>query len=141
MNTYVVVHLSNLSVNTYYQADAPNYSIFGGENGNPQASVHLPVPEGFTWDTVRGVADPSCAQGVYLVQDPAKVQAKTDAQWTQVRAQQTDLLYKSDWTCSVIDPPAPILAQRDQWVAYRQALRDVTTQSDPFNITWPVPPA
>jgi len=78
---------------------------------------------------------------VTLVEDPAKVAAKTQAQWDSVRVQQSQKLYASDWTCSVVDPPAPILAQRDQWVAYRQALRDVTTQSDPFNITWPVPPA
>ena len=30
--------------------------------------------------------------------DPTKVQARLDAQWTQVRSQQRDLLYKSDWT-------------------------------------------
>jgi len=78
---------------------------------------------------------------VSLVQDPAKVAAKTQAQWASVRAQQSDLLYKSDWTCSVIDPPAPILAQRDQWRDYRSRLRDVTKQSDPFAIVWPTPPA
>jgi len=89
------------------------------------------------------LADQAVKDGdqVTLVEDPAKVAAKTQAQWTSVRAQQRDLLYKSDWTCSVIDPPAPILAQRDQWVAYRQALRDVTKQSDPFNIEWPPRPS
>jgi hypothetical protein len=78
---------------------------------------------------------------ITLQEDPARVESKTDAQWNSVRAQQSDLLYKSDWTCSVVDPPAPILAQRDQWVAYRQALRDVTKQSDPFSITWPSAPS
>jgi hypothetical protein len=29
---------------------------------------------------------------------------------------------------------------RELWVAYRAALRDVTKQSDPFNIVWPVMP-
>jgi len=112
--------------------------MFGGENGNPQESIHLPVPEGLTWDIVMGIrADDGT---VTLVEDPAKVAAKTQAQWASVRAQQSQKLYESDWTCSVIDPPAPILAQRDQWIAYRQALRDVTSQSDPFNITWPTPP-
>jgi hypothetical protein len=27
-----------------------------------------------------------------------------------------------------------------EWSAYRQALRDVTTQTDPFSITWPTKP-
>jgi hypothetical protein len=75
---------------------------------------------------------------VTLVEDPAKVQAKTDAQWSQVRAQQKDLLYKSDWTCSVTDYTPP---NKADWVTYRQALRDVTTQTDPFNIEWPVAPS
>ena len=89
------------------------------------------------------LADQAVKDGdqVTLVEDPAKVAAKTQAQWTSVRAQQSDLLYKSDWTCSVIDPPAPILAQRDQWRDYRSRLRDVTTQADPFNIVWPSPPS
>lgn len=30
--------------------------------------------------------------------------------------------------------------EAQQWASYRQALRDITTQSDPFNIQWPVPP-
>ena len=28
-----------------------------------------------------------------------------------------------------------------EWLAYRQALRDVTAQADPLNIAWPVAPA
>ena len=111
----------------------------------------IPLPEGVDPTNVQVVMAEDGS--VTLTEDPAKVQAKTQAQWVSVRAQQSDLLYKSDWTCSVIDPPAPILAQRDQWVAYRQALRDVTRgyapsgtegslgQSDPFNIEWPVAPS
>lgn len=75
---------------------------------------------------------------VTLVEDPAKVQAKLDAQWTSVRAQQRQKLYESDWTCSVTDYEVP---NKAEWVQYRQALRDVTTQADPFNIEWPVAPS
>ena len=86
---------------------------------------------------------------VTLVPDPAKLAQKTADQWTQVRSQQRDLLYKSDWTCSVTDYEVP---NKSEWVQYRQALRDVTrgsapsgtegslAQSDPFNIVWPSPP-
>jgi len=136
MNTYVIVHLANLVVNTYYQADAPNYAKFGGENGNPQASAHLPVPEGLTWDTVKATLD---AEGnVTLTADPAKVQAKLDAQWTQVRTQQRQKLYESDWTCSVTDYEVP---NKPEWVQYRAQLREVTTQADPFEIVWPTAPS
>lgn len=74
---------------------------------------------------------------ITLVTDPTKVQARTDAQWTQVRAQQRQKLYESDWTCSVTDYEVP---NKSEWVQYRQALRDVTLQSDPFEIVWPVAP-
>ena len=74
---------------------------------------------------------------VTLVEDPAKVQAKTATAWSQVRAQQRQKLYESDWTCSVTDYEVP---NRDAWVQYRAQLRDVTTQADPFNIEWPVAP-
>ena len=134
-STYVIVHLSNLSINTYYQGSEINYGMFGGENGSPQASVHLPVPEGLTWDAVMAVKD---SEGTVTLQtDPTKVQAKTQAQWASVRAQQRQKLYESDWTCSVTDYEVP---NKPEWVQYRAALRDVTLQSDPFEIVWPVAP-
>jgi hypothetical protein len=132
-----IVVLETLAIPYTYPVPV-NQSAFGGEWGSPQVTVHLEVPEGLDPTCIMAVKD---GDQVTLVQDPAKVQAKTDAQWTSVRAQQKQKLYESDWTCSVVDPPAPILAQRDQWVAYRQALRDVTKQSDPFNIEWPPRPS
>ena len=74
---------------------------------------------------------------ITLTTDPTKVQAKTDQAWLEVRTQQRDLLYKSDWTCSVTDYEVP---NKSEWVQYRAQLRDVTTQSDPFEIVWPVAP-
>ena len=96
--------------------------------------ISLEVPEGLTWDLVKGVQD---GEEVTLVEDPAKVAQKTADQWTSVRAQQRQKLYESDWTCSVTDYEVP---NKSEWVQYRQALRDVTLQSDPFNIVWPVAP-
>ena len=58
-----------------------------------------------------------------------------DAQWAVVRADRNALLAASDWTQL---PDAPVDAAA--WATYRQALRDLTQQSDPFNIVWPVPP-
>jgi hypothetical protein len=53
-----------------------------------------------------------------------------------VRAQRNARLSASDWT-QLPDVP---LATKEAWAAYRQALRDVTLQSDPFAIDWPVAP-
>ena len=74
---------------------------------------------------------------ISLVEDPAKVAQKTADQWTSVRAQQRQKLYESDWTCSVTDYEVP---NKSAWVAYRADLRNVTTQTDPFAIVWPVEP-
>lgn len=57
-------------------------------------------------------------------------------QWPVVRSQRNALLSASDWT-QLPDVP---LATKETWAAYRQALRDITDQSDPFNIVWPVQP-
>ena len=56
-------------------------------------------------------------------------------QWALVRRQRNQLLLDSDWT-QLADSPA----DKTAWAAYRQALRDITQQADPFNLVWPVAP-
>lgn len=58
-----------------------------------------------------------------------------EAQWELVRKQRNVKLAASDWTQL---PDAPVDAAA--WAEYRQALRDVTDQADPFNIVWPTAP-
>ena len=123
----VILDSNTLSVVDWYFSDNPYVPVTPG--------IRLEVPEGLTWDTVKGVQD---GEEVTLLEDPAKVQAKLDAQWASVRAQQRQKLYESDWTCSVTDYEVP---NKSDWVTYRAALRDVTTQSDPFAIVWPVAPS
>jgi len=122
----VILDSVTLSVVDWYFSDSPIVPVTPG--------IRLEVPEGLTWDTVKGVQD---GDEVTLVADSDKVTQKTQAQWASVRAQQRELLYKSDWTCSVTDYEVP---NKSEWVQYRQALRDVTTQSDPFAIVWPTAP-
>lgn len=64
-----------------------------------------------------------------------EAQAPT-VQWDEIRRQRNAKLAACDWTQL---PDAPVDAA--VWATYRQALRDVTTQNDPFNINWPTPPA
>ena len=112
------------------------YNTNGGDRWSPE-DIECTIP----FDVLADMATKDSEGTIQLVTDPVRVESKIQTAWNSVRAQQSDLLYKSDWTCSVVDPPAPILAQRDQWIAYRAALRDVTTQSDPFNIVWPAVPS
>ena len=57
--------------------------------------------------------------------------------WKVVRKQRDDLLIASDWTQGA-DVPSSI---KTPWTTYRTSLRDVPTQSDPDNITWPTKPS
>lgn len=56
--------------------------------------------------------------------------------WAVIRAERNMLLADCDWT-QLPDASADAAA----WAVYRQALRDITDQSDPFNIQWPIKPA
>jgi hypothetical protein len=74
----------------------------------------------------------------YLVSDLSADEsaAKVGAQWDVIRAERNKLLVDSDWTQL---PDAPVDAAA--WATYRQALRDVTTQANPFAIIWPESPS
>lgn len=61
-----------------------------------------------------------------------------DRQWAVVRTERNAKLGACDWT-QLADNPLNA-ADRETWADYRQALRDITQQTDPFNITWPVEP-
>ena len=62
----------------------------------------------------------------------------TPQQWVVVRGQRILKLRASDWS---VLPDVPLTTEkREEWEAYRQELRDVTDQPDPFNINWPTPP-
>jgi len=61
---------------------------------------------------------------------------KVGAQWDVVRAERNKLLAACDWT-QLPDASADATA----WAAHRQALRDITSQANPFNIVWPAEPS
>ncbi len=55
----------------------------------------------------------------------------------EARARRQTLISASDWT----QLPDVLIATKEAWATYRQALRDITTQPGfPFDIVWPAPP-
>jgi hypothetical protein len=106
------------------------------EQGVNDGQTLLTWPEGV--DPVGSFYEPFKDPETGVITLVENTQKKLDAQWTSVRAQQRQKLYESDWTCSVTDYEVP---NKADWVAYRQALRDVTTQADPFAIVWPQRPS
>lgn len=97
---------------------------------------------GYAKNVVEGV--PALQGGVWVqtwdVTDASadEVNARVADQWGYVRDERNAKLAACDWT-QLGDAPLTD-AQKTEWADYRQALRDITTQADPFNITWPTAP-
>ena len=125
MSWTVVIDEETLAIKDWYI----NQTIY-------TAGIHKSVPEGLDPQCIMAVRDLETDE-ITIQTDPAKVQAKTDQAWLEVRAQQRQKLYESDWTCSVTDYEVP---NKSAWVAYRADLRNVTSQADPFAIVWPEAP-
>ena len=70
--------------------------------------------------------------------EEAFMAARSATQWTAIRSERDRRLNETDWvSIRAADTATPMSAE---WASYRQALRDITTQSDPFSITWPIKP-
>lgn len=82
------------------------------------------------WNEVPKYSDPT--------EQAEWIDSCTLSQWYTVREQRDALLKATDYTQL---PDTPITQNcRSSFVTYRQALRDITVQSDPYNIVWPIMP-
>jgi hypothetical protein len=67
-----------------------------------------------------------------------EIQNNINVQWNSIRNIRNEKLLESDWTQL---PDSPLTNQKQtEWQIYRQYLRDITTQLNPFSIEWPTPP-
>ena len=64
------------------------------------------------------------------------VQYTNDEKWNVICKKRDKLLTECDWTQL---PDSPKYQDQD-WLTYRQALRDITTQTDVDSIVWPEKP-
>ena len=79
---------------------------------------------------VNGQLVPLTAEEISVIEaEKAAAPSETDIKWMQVRNERNRLLSETG------------VAVSNEWKTYRQALRDVPTQSDPNNITWPTKPS
>jgi len=85
---------------------------------------------------------PILVEGVYYqnwIQTNAtqsEIDLRISDKWEEVRIQRNELLVECDWT-QLSDIPQ---STKDVWTTYRQQLRDITSQSNPYSIVWPVKP-
>ncbi|MAQ04553.1 MAG: hypothetical protein CMA50_01860 [Euryarchaeota archaeon] len=89
---------------------------------------------------VNGVVVPLTTEEIAEVEAlRAAAPSETDIKWQQIRNQRNRLLLETDWVVTKASDTG--VAVSNEWKTYRQALRDVPTQSDPDNITWPTKPS
>jgi hypothetical protein len=99
-----------------------------------------PYPNDYTKNITEGT--PVLTDGVYYqnwIETPAtesEISYRIENKWTEVRELRSQLLTECDWT-QLADIPTETKAA---WTEYRQSLRDITSQSNPFSINWPVKP-
>ena len=67
------------------------------------------------------------------------IEKRKEIKWGEIRVQRNTLLSECDWT-QFNDSPITG-SQLTEWQTYRQSLRDITNQSNPYEITWPVKPS
>lgn len=99
-----------------------------------------PKPNDYTKNITEGT--PILVDGVYYqnwiqtIASESEINYRLENQWFVIREIRNELLSECDWT-QLSDIPTETKAI---WSEYRQSLRDITSQTNPFNITWPVKP-
>lgn len=106
--------------------------------------MHVVLPTPYPNDYTKNITEgtPVLTDGVYYqnwIQTNAsqsEIDYRLENQWFIIRETRNELLAECDWT-QLADIPVETKAI---WSEYRQSLRDITSQTNPFSITWPVKP-
>ena len=79
-------------------------------------------------------------QSHFVGQDDTRDARILAEKWANIRSQRDRLLTESDWVVVKAKEEHANASIDSNWIDYRTALRDITEQSDPDNITWPTKP-
>ena len=113
-----------------------------GETGDydlPVESVlghRFQLVDGVVVDKYNGVTDEEVKRLDEITaqeQQAAEQEREIERQWARVRTERDQYLTATDWVNQADVPEGT----RAPYLIYRQALRDITDQEDPYNIVWP----
>jgi hypothetical protein len=99
-----------------------------------------PVPSDYTKNITEGI--PTLIDGKYyqtwnqIDASEAEILYRIENQWEEIRVLRNQLLTECDWT-QLADVSSET---KEAWIVYRQALRNITAQTNPFSIEWPTKP-
>lgn len=138
----------------YVKLDTMEYPIYEGDiklrHPNISFTSNFTPPDGYAkvfpshrpnvnWDQIIVCDGVEHVDGIW--KERVYVRNATDEEktnilnikWQEIRLLRNKLLADSDWTqLNDID-----VSLKELYKSYRQALRDITNQPDPFNINWP----
>ncbi len=99
-----------------------------------------PKPTDYTKTITEGT--PQLVDGSYIQiwnevdATQSEIDTKLEDRWEVIRILRSELLLECDWT-QLADIPTET---KELWQTYRQELRNITSQTNPFSIVWPVKP-
>jgi hypothetical protein len=131
MPYYAIINPSTLEIHGTYQSDA---SLFDGKD---ESWPHIIIPENMDVQAISCVHDDD--NNLMIVEDENTKQILHTLRMKVVRDERNTRLQQSDWTMlSDVSLPEQ---KKQEWVAYRQALRDLPSLVvDPCNVVWPDAP-
>ena len=139
MEYYAIVSkVSHSIIANYYSDSGPDYTK-PGSSYDQSALVHIVVPPEFHSPYAKVVQSDTEACGYSFEIDQSMIEQNIKEQWIYLRQQRDIKLKESDWRVVVTDYPSE---NKDAWIAYRQALRDLPSNTtDPYTVSWPTPPS
>jgi hypothetical protein len=134
---YTIKNLRDSLPNVSLPASLSNEQLVEWDMYEVQFSA---APNDYTKNIIEGT--PTLIDGKYYqnwIQTNAtesEIEQRLEDKWFEIREIRNQLLMECDWT-QLSDISTEI---KNLWSNYRQDLRDITNQTNPFNITWPVKP-
>ena len=115
--------------------DGTHYHLKWVENDD---GVLLESGDKLLLETGGKILDEVVVKGI-TKDDDALATYQLAEKWKRVRQDRDRLLNETDWIVTKAKETSTNIPAA--WKTYRQALRDVPSQSDPDNITWPTKPS
>jgi len=113
------------------------YFIYNGERYTFDPRNQL--LEGFTDDGEPILGSQTLQESLGMTDEEADAAHLEGLKNQFIRPERNKLLTECDWT---LGPDSPLTDEKKaEWRTYRQALRNMTSQSDPQNAVWPTKPS
>lgn len=139
-NPIIVGFSWELFPNTSFPDGIPTAEFLAANNAKP---VNMHKEHSYLTEKLQECEPYEEGDWVYIVRVVAlteeEITAWKDSAWSNTRTTRNELIAKTDWT-QIPDVNTP---DKVEWAAYRQALRDITSQDiDPRveSVVWPTDP-